>query len=73
MTIRTLDENEISALTRFSDAHGKKWKRVLAEVYWYNARMWRDGEANDGPILHGLRNDPNWSFHGLTAYKSTKV
>src|SRR5271167_2701056 len=40
------------------------WKRQLAEVYWYNARIWEqaDGNSDMGHTLHGLRNShgPEW-------------
>lgn len=69
---RELSANEAAAVARFAKAHGRKWKSALAQVYWYNARPWSGGEPNDGYVLHGLRNDPNWNHEGLQAYKLSK-
>lgn len=67
--IRALSADEQAALERFALANGRTWKSILKGIYWYNARPWRGpgSEPSDGGILHALRNDPNWSFHGLDA------
>lgn len=64
---REPDAEELDALQRFANAHGRLWKQELSNVYWYNARLWRDyGRPNDevGAILHGIRNDfgPTWLY-----------
>jgi|GEM_PF-5820220 len=69
---RALFDDEAAAIARFAKAHGRKWKSVLAQTYWCNARPWGCGEPSDGAILHGLRNDPNWNHVGLQAYKLPK-
>lgn len=53
---------QIAALQRFAAAHGRKWKEVLSMTYWYNARIWRDGQPDDGMYLHQVRNHlgPTW-------------
>ena len=57
-----LAPSEQAALRAFAAEHGKAWKRELAEVYWYNARVWRGPRPQDGHLLHGLRNrlGPRW-------------
>jgi hypothetical protein len=65
--IRELTNEESSALQAFAAKHGRTWKRKLAEIYWYNARIW-DGRH----CLHGLRNDPAFGHAGLDAYKLPK-
>lgn len=69
--MRELTDDELEAIGRFAAAHGRKWKYVLASTYWCNARPWRgpNSEPNDGGILHGLRNDPNWGHEGLEKFK----
>jgi hypothetical protein len=61
---RDLTAEELAALQRFALAQGRTWKRVLTDIYWYNARLWvgPSSKPNDGSILHGLRNDlgPAW-------------
>lgn len=57
--------DQIAALEAFAAAHGRKWKSVLNETYWYNARMWRGADGRNeiiGSILHGIRNEfgPTW-------------
>lgn len=54
---RDLRPEELAALKAFAQQHGRSWKKVLAETYWPNARIWRDQYA-----LHNLRNDlgPEW-------------
>jgi hypothetical protein len=64
-TYRDLEPEELAALKAFAAAHGKNfWKRELRDVYWYNARLWRDASGSNyqGSLLHGLRNDlgPSW-------------
>lgn len=60
---RDLKPDELTALQAFAAEHGRRWKSVLTDVYWYNARIWRAG-PNDcyGYILHGIRNEfgPSW-------------
>ncbi len=61
---RELQPDELAALARFAAAHGRGWKSVLTDTYWYNARLWQGpgSEPNDGSILHTIRNDlgPDW-------------
>lgn len=62
-----LTEEDTAALQSFANAHGRKWKDVLSNTYWYNARLWRGPDGNDdriGSVLHGIRNDfgPGWLF-----------
>ncbi len=56
--------DELEALRAFAAAHGRSWKRALAETYWPRARLWRDddGSTAHGEALHGLRNrlGPAW-------------
>ncbi len=55
--------DEIAALEAFAAAHGRKWKSELRDVYWYNARIWKDGPSESmGYVLHGIRNNrgPSW-------------
>lgn len=65
MTNRKPDAEEIAALEAFAAAHGRKWKSILSDTYWYNARLWTGQRGDDqriGSILHGIRNDfgPSW-------------
>jgi hypothetical protein len=62
MAIRSLTSIEDNALQAFAAKHGRSWKRKLAEIYWYNARIW-----NGYHCLHALRNDPAWGHDGLAA------
>lgn len=67
MTARSYPEltsEDRGALERFAKAHGMRWRATLTDVYWYNARIWRDGEPNDGNILHAIRNNfgPTWLY-----------
>lgn len=57
-----LDDFDLKALKAFAEAHGRKWKSVLTDVYWYNARIWEGPEPGMGTALHGLRNNlgPTW-------------
>ena len=70
---RTLTIDELAALQRFAKAHGRRWKMRLATEYWYNARILRgpgpSEYADDGYVLHGLRNCPNWGHDGLAAFR----
>jgi hypothetical protein len=72
--IRQLTPTEAEALRMFAAAHGRTWKAQLTDVYWYNARIWRDpaSDGANGALLHALRNDPRWSFDGLHAFKLPK-
>jgi hypothetical protein len=63
-TVRELTKTETAALHAFAAAHGRKWKATLADVYWYNARIWEGHHC-----LHALRNDSRWSLRGLRAYR----
>jgi hypothetical protein len=69
---RPLFQDEEAAIVRFAKAEGPLWKQKLAQVYWYNARIWSGGEPGDGAVLHGLRNDPRWNTAGLDRYKLPK-
>lgn len=64
MCVVTVTPQEIAALQAFATDHGRRWKSILLETYWYNARLWRDcdGNTEQGSILHGLRNrlGPAW-------------
>jgi hypothetical protein len=66
MTYRTLTAEEIAALQSFAAEYGRKWKSVLSDTYWYNARVfYARGNYTDsipGSLLHGLRNThgPSW-------------
>jgi len=60
-----LTQEDRDALQAFADAHGRNWKNELGNVYWYNARLWRDpvtGDSRVGSILHAIRNNfgPSW-------------
>jgi hypothetical protein len=73
MAYRELRAHEVQALQAFARAEGRRWKMELNQVYWYNARVWRDpatGSQEHGYTLHGLRNDlgPNW----LSGFKLPK-
>lgn len=63
---RALTSEEIAALREFAGEYGRRWKGVLSDLYWYNARLfYRRGNYNDstpGSLLHGLRNShgPSW-------------
>jgi hypothetical protein len=57
---RELLPEETAALQAFANAHGVKWRAVLNETYWYNARPWRGTDGRDdrtGQVLHRIRND----------------
>lgn len=56
MHILTVDE--IKALDAFAAQHKRTWRDTLTQVYWYNARIWRDLDGSDlhGTTLHRLRN-----------------
>jgi len=64
MAYPNLTTDEIAALKAFAADYGRNWKSKLANVYWPNARLWRDasGDSRPGSILHGLRNShgPSW-------------
>ena len=71
-TTRDLTSEEAAAVAAFAAYYGRRWKSTLAEVYWYNGRLWRGpwgDDANIGSILHGLRNSPQWNHQGLDSYK----
>lgn len=58
---------QIAALQAFAAAHGRKWKSILSEQYWFNARIWHDYTNPDrefGVTLHGIRNQfgPSWLY-----------
>lgn len=69
---RELTAEERGALERFQAAHGRRWREELGNVYWYNARLWGDGEPGDGSILHGIRNTfgPTWLWDVYRPAKS---
>ncbi|WP_159953194.1 hypothetical protein [Rhizobium sp. 18065] len=66
MTHAPLNAAQIDALQAFAADYGRGWKAKLSDVYWYNARIWRDPrgdpESQAGYVLHGLRNShgPSW-------------
>jgi hypothetical protein len=65
---------DTAALQAFAKAEGRKWKSTLTDVYWYNARIWRDpatGDNNAGYVLHSLRNNAGHDW--LAAYKLPKA
>lgn len=56
---------QIAALKAFADHHGRRWKSILSDVFWYNARLWTGAKGDDqriGSVLHGIRNQfgPSW-------------
>ncbi len=65
---RELEADEIAALQAFADAHGRRWKSELSDVYWYNARIWIGPVPNMGNVLHGIRNEfgPTWLYDHCT-------
>lgn len=71
---RDLTVEETAAIEDFAQHYGRKWKSVLTDTYWYNARLWTGpaGDKNVGSVLHALRNDPRWGHEGLAAYKLPK-
>lgn len=76
-TYRQPGSEEIAALQAFADAHGRRWKDELSQVYWYNARVWRgtvDGQPV-GHVLHGIRNDfgPTWLYDICTIKPAAKI
>jgi hypothetical protein len=60
MTIRTLTADEALALDAYASKHGRTWKATL-RTEWYHART--------TGTLHALRNDAQWNFAGLDAYR----
>lgn len=64
MKYRDLLPEEAAALQAFADEHGRKWKDELANVYWYNARIWTGGAPGMGNELHSIRNEfgPTWLY-----------
>lgn len=69
--VAQLSDEQLAALQAFAAAHGPKWKSVLTDTYWYNARIWRGPEDGYGYLLHGIRNQfgPAW----LQKFKLPKV
>jgi hypothetical protein len=59
-----LTAGQREALQAFADAHGRKWKSQLSDVYWYNARIWTGPVPGMGNTLHEIRNTygPGWLF-----------
>lgn len=60
-----LQAEELAALRSFAQDYGRRWKSILRDVYWYNARIWRNPDdewSQDGYRLHSLRNShgPSW-------------
>lgn len=74
-TIRELAPYELDALVSFAAKNGRRWKSELTDVYWYNARIWRDasGSGAKGEALDALRNDPRWGHRGLEAFRLPKA
>jgi hypothetical protein len=68
MKPRELTADEAAAIAAFAAEYGRTWKSKLADIYWYNARLW-EGRSD----LHALRNDPRWGFAGLRAYRLNKT
>jgi hypothetical protein len=73
----TPTRGDFAALQSFADAHGKHWKTVLTDTYWYNARLWRGPAGDDertGSTLHAIRNNfgPDW-LHNVCRVKPSKV
>ena len=62
MTYPALDDADRAALQAFADAHGRRWKSVLSDEYWLNARIWSGPVPGMGNVLHAIRNDfgPTW-------------
>ena len=76
-TYPTPTEQDLAALQSFADAHGRRWKDQLAQVYWYNARPWRgvDGRSEiTGSTLHAIRNNfgPTWLYDICTIKPAPK-
>lgn len=61
---RELQADESAALQAFADAHGRRWRDELANVYWYNARVWHGPVPGMGNVLHAIRNEfgPSWLY-----------
>ncbi len=61
---RPLLTDETAALQAFADAHGRRWRDELCNVYWYNARIWQGPVPCMGNELHGIRNEfgPSWLY-----------
>lgn len=60
---RDLTPTELEAVKAFAADHGRRWKSVLRDIYWYNARIWRAGPDDSyGYTLHSIRNNlgPDW-------------
>jgi hypothetical protein len=70
--MHTLNAETVAALNAFAQAEGRRWKSRLAEVYWYNARIWiaPDGTQTHGTALHRLRNTPG-GHAALATFKPT--
>ncbi len=63
-TYRELTTEEAAALQAFADAHGRRWRDELGNVYWYNARIWHGPVPGMGNVLHAIRNEfgPTWLY-----------
>jgi hypothetical protein len=73
MNKRDLEAEELEAIRAFAAEHGRRWKSILSDVYWYNARIWRAGpDDRYGYLLHGLRNDPRFGPTWLDGFKLPK-
>jgi hypothetical protein len=73
MTHRQLTNEEHEALEAFAAEFGRnKWRSMLNDVYWYNARIWIGPKPGMGNVLHGIRNEfgPTWLY---ATYKPRKV
>ena len=64
-TYRAPTTEETNALQAFANAHGRRWKDELGNVYWYNARIWTGPVPGMGHVLHAIRNEfgPTWLFN----------
>ncbi len=65
---------EAAALDAFAALEGRRWRSLLTEVYWYNARIWidRDGTSAHGTVLHRLRNRAG-GYEIASSYRPRKL
>jgi len=75
MNYRALTGEESEALQAFANVHGRKWKDVLGNTYWYNARIWIGPVPGMGNVLHAIRNEfgPTWLFDVCTIKPAAKA
>lgn len=64
LNYRDLTNDEHEAIEAFAEEYGRNWRDTLAQVYWYNARIWIGPKPNMGSMLHGIRNEfgPTWLY-----------